>query len=134
MVDLKADIAAVAKKVEAGFVFLFHTVEHELPAIFTLLVNLYGPAVVAEAVATHAAGVTAFADKEIGVASADTQALVQSTLVQKFGLPGSAAQFVASGIAHLFVIGADKVNDLIAAGAAKLEADAAPPTPPATIN
>lgn len=132
------DIEAIASKVRAGFVAVFHAIEHEVPAILSLLVNVYGPEVVAHAIATHTAGVTDYADKEIAIAEADTKALVQSSIVEKFGLPPTAAQFIASGIHHLFTIGGDKVNSLIAQGATALEAQAAgqsgtsmPPAAPA---
>jgi hypothetical protein len=127
-----SDIETVAKKIEAGFVFVFHAIEHEVPAILSLLVNLYGPSVIANAIATHQAGVANYVDSEIGVAAADTQALVQSTLVEKFGLAPTAGQFVASGIAHLFAIGEAKVNSLINAGATALENQVNPPPPPTT--
>lgn len=132
MGNILSDIETVAKKIEAGFVSVFHAIEHEVPAILSLLVNLYGPKVIADAVATHKAGVELYVDKDIDIAAADTKALVQSTLVDKHLLPASAAQFVASGIAHLFVVGEDKVNGLIDAGAAKLEAMANPPAAPPT--
>lgn len=120
------DIEGVAKKIRDGFVWLFHAIEHEVPAILSLLVNVYGPQVVADAIATHKAGVTYYADKAIETAEADVKALVQSTLVEKHLLPATAAQFIASGIHHLFTIGEDKVNALIEAGAAKAAAAVQP--------
>lgn len=120
----RSDVESVAKKVEHGFVVVFHALEHEVPAILSLLVNVYGPKVVADAIATHTTGVTAYVDKELAVAEADTKALVQSTLVEKYGLAPTAAQFISTGIHHLFTVGTDKVNGLIAAGAASLEAQA----------
>lgn len=115
-------IEALAIKIRNGFVAVFHAIEHEVPAILSLLVNIYGPDVVAHAIATHKTGVVDFADKEIGIAEADTKALVQSSIVEKFGLPPTAAQFIASGIHHLFAIGEAKVNSLIDAGATAAEA------------
>lgn len=121
------DVESIAHKIGHGFAVVFHALEHEVPMILATLVNVYGPAVVAHAIATHKAGVTAYADKAIAIAEADTKALVQSTLVEKFGLPPTAGQFIASGIHHLFAIGEDKVNALIEAGAAKLAAQVQPP-------
>lgn len=123
-------IEFLALKIRHGFVAVFHAIEHEVPAILALLVNIYGPEVVAHAIATHKTGVIDFADKAIDVAEADTKALVQSTLVERFGLAPTAGQFIASGIHHLFTIGEDKVNALIDAGAAKLEAAADPAATP----
>ncbi len=121
------DIENIAKKIGHGFAVVFHAIEHEVPAILSLLVNVYGPKVIADAIATHKTGVTLYADKAIETAEADVRALVQSTLVEKHLLPPTAAQFISSGIHHLFAIGEDKVNALIDAGAAKLEAMANPP-------
>lgn len=127
------DLESVAKKIEGALVTAFHAVEHEVPRVLSALVDIYGPTVVANAIATHQQGVTDFADKELDVAAADTKALVQSTIVQKFGLPPTAAQFIASGISHLFTIGETKVNALIGQGAAAAMADVnAPPAPPLT--
>lgn len=111
------DVESIAKKIRNGFVAVFHAIEHEVPAILSLLVNLYGPDVIAHAIATHKAGVELYSDKGIDTAEADVKALVQSTIVQKFGLPNTAAQFIASGIHHLFAVGEAKVNSLIDAGA-----------------
>lgn len=116
------DIEAVAAKVRDGFVWVFHAIEHEVPMVLTTLVNVYGPEVVAHAVATYHGNVTTFVDKEAAVAEADLKALVQSSLVDKFHLPPTAAQFISSGIHHLFTIGEDKMHALIDAGAAKIEA------------
>lgn len=121
------DVENIAKKIGHGFAVVFHAIEHEVPMILSTLVNVYGPTVVAHAIATHKTGVTLYADRAIETAEADTKALVQSSIVEKFGLPPTAAQFIASGIHHLFTIGEDKVNALIDAGAAKLEALADPP-------
>lgn len=124
----------IAKKIGHGFAVVFHAIEHEVPAILSLLVNVYGPEVIAHAIATHKGGVELYADKGIDTAEADVKALVQSTLVEKFGLAPTAGQFIASGIHHLFTIGENKVNALIDAGAAKLGELAladAPPQPPA---
>lgn len=125
-------IEALAHKIGHGFAVVFHAIEHEVPAILSLLVNVYGPTVVAHAIATHKGGVELYADKAIETADADVKALVQSTLVEKFGLAPTAGQFIATGIHHLFTVGEDKVNALIDAGAAKLEALANPSgAPPA---
>ncbi len=129
--SILSTVESVAQKNEHGFVVVFHAIEHEVPAILSLLVNIYGPKVIANAIATHQAGVTAYADKAIETAEADTKALVQSTLVERFGLTPTAGQFIASGIHHLFAIGEDKVNTLIAAGAARLETLADPTATPA---
>ena len=120
------DIENVAKKVEAGFVAVFHAIEHEVPAILSMLVNVYGPSVISNAIASHKAGVELYAASEVGVAEADTKAFVQSNLVDRFHLPPTAAQFIASGIHHLFTIGGDKIVSLIDSGAARLEAQADP--------
>lgn len=117
--SILTDIESVAAKIRNGFVAVFHAIEHEVPAILSLLVNVYGPQVVADAIATHKAGVQMYADKAINTAEADVKALVQSTLVEKHLLPPTAAQFIASGIHHLVTIGEDKINALIDAGAAK---------------
>lgn len=123
------DVESVATKITHGFTVVFHALEHEVPAILSLLVNIYGPTVIADAIATHKGGVTLYADRAIDLAEADVKALVQSTLVEKHLLPPTAAQFIAAGLHHLFTIGEDKVNALIDAGAAKLEQIAlAPPT------
>jgi hypothetical protein len=116
---LIGDIEAVALKIKHGLAVLLHAAEHEVPAVIGLFANVYGPEIVAHAIATHKGAVTLYADKAIEVAEADTKALVQSSLVEKFGLPPTAAQFIASGIHHLFTIGEAKVNSLIDAGAAK---------------
>lgn len=121
------DVEGIAKKIGHGFAVVFHAAEHEALSILSLMVNVYGPTVVAHAVATHVGGVKLYTDKGIETAEADVKALVQSSIVEKFGLPPTAAQFIASGIHHLFTIGEDKVNALIDAGAAKLEAVADPP-------
>ncbi len=125
--NLIDDIESLAQKIGHGFAVVFHAIEHEVPAILGLLVNVYGPKVIADAIATHKTGVTLYVDKGIETAEADVKALVQSTLVEKHLLPPTAAQFIASGIHHLFTVGEDKVNALIEAGAAKLEALADPP-------
>ena len=117
-----SEIEMVAGKIRDGFVFLFHAIEHEIPMVLTTLVNVYGPDVVAHAIATYKGNVETFAGSEAAVAEADLKALVQSSVVEKFGLPPTAAQFIASGIHHLFTIGEDKMNALIDQGAAKLEA------------
>lgn len=120
-------IEDLAKKIAHGFVVVFHAIEHEVPAILSLLVNVYGPSVVAHAIATHKTGVELYADKAIETAEADTKALVQSTLVEKFGLAPTAGQFIASAVHHLFTVGEAHVNALIDAGAARLETLADPP-------
>lgn len=120
---LLGDIEAVASKIRNGFVALFHAVEHEVPMLLAALVNVYGPDVVAHAIATHKSGVTLYADKAVETAEADTRALVQSSLVERFHLPPTAAQFIASGIHHLFTIGEAKVNSLIDQGATAAIAD-----------
>lgn len=127
-------IEAIGKAIEHGFVAVFHAVEHEVPAILSLLVNIYGKEAIATAIATHVAGVKDYADKGIEVADADVKALVQSTMVERFGLPPTAAQFVSSGIHHLVTVGEDKINALIdqgaaAAIAATADTTAATPTP-----
>ena len=132
---LTEDIVSLAAKVKAGFVWIFHAIEHEIPMVLTTLVNVYGPDVVSHAIATYKGNVETFAGSEAAVAEADLNALVQSSIVQKFGLPPTAAQFIASGIHHLFTIGEDKMNSLIEQGATAAIADvtgspAAPP--PAT--
>ena len=126
-----SDVESIAEKIGHGFVVVFHAIEHEVPAILSLLVNIYGPSVIANAIATHKVGVQDYADKGIDTAEADVKALVQSTIVEKFGLPPTAAQFIASGIHHLFTIGEDKVNALIDKGAAAaIAATGATSTPP----
>ena len=115
------DVEAIGKHIEDALVWTFKHIEGELPAILQLLVSVYGPQVVATAIASHQAGVTMYADKEIAIAGADVTALVQSTLVSKFGsggLANTAAQFIASGINHLVTIGEADLNALIARGAA----------------
>lgn len=124
------DVEHIAQKIGHGFAVVFHAIEHEVPMILSTLVNVYGPSVVAHAIATHKGGVELYADKGIETAEADVKALVQSSIVEKFGLPPTAAQFIASGIHHLFTIGEHKVNALIDAGAARLEALADPPPAP----
>lgn len=104
------DIEKVASKIRDGFVAVFHAAEHEAMMILSTLVNVYGPRVVATAIATHKVGVIMYADKAIDTAESDVKALVQSTVVEKFGLPPTAAQFIASAIHHLFTIGKDKVG------------------------
>lgn len=111
------DVEAVAKKIRDGFVAVFHAIEHEIPMVLTTLVNIYGPDVVAHAVATYKGNAETFAGKEAAVAEADLNALVQSSVVEKFHLPPTAAQFIASGIHHLFTIGEAKMNSLIEQGA-----------------
>lgn len=132
-----SDIEVVGKKIEGAFVWLYQEAKDEVPAVLGALVKIYGPEVIATAIASHQAGVQDYLDKGIDTASADTQALVQSTLVAKFGnsgLANTAAQFIASGIKHLFTIGESDVNALIAKGAAgAIAATGAVPTdqPPA---
>ncbi len=130
--DLTAKIEDIAKKIGHGFVVVFHAIEHEVPAILSMLVNVYGPKVIADAIATHKTGVELYVDKALDTADADVRALVQSTLVEKHLLPPTAAQFIASGIHHLFTIGEAHVNALIDAGAAKLAAEANPTDQPPT--
>jgi len=126
------DVEAIGKKIETGLVTFLRGVEHEIPKLLSALVDIYGPSVVANAIATHKGAVQMYADKGIDIATADTKAFVQSTIVQKFGLPPTAAQFIASGIQHVFTIGEAKVNSLIDQGAASAIADvtANPTTPP----
>lgn len=122
-----SEIETVAKKIEAGFMYMFHAVEHEVPMIFATLVNIYGPEVVAHAVDTYKGNIETFAGSEAAVAEADLKALVQSSVVEKFNLPPTAAQFIASAIHHLFTIGESTINSLIESGAAAIEAQTAPP-------
>ena len=129
MTPILTDLEHLAQKIGHGFAVVFHAIEHEVPMVLTTLVNVYGPEVVAHAVATYHTNVTTFVDKEAAVAEADLKALVQSSLVDKFHLPPTAAQFIASGVHHLFTVGEDKVNTLIDAGAASLEAQADPAGP-----
>jgi hypothetical protein len=127
-----SDVEAVGKKIEGALIWVFKQAENEIPAIVGLLINLYGPQVVSTAIASHQAGVQMYADKEIAVAGADVTALVQSTLVSKFGsggLANTAAQFVASAVNHLVTVGESDLNALIAKGAAA--AEAATGVPPA---
>ncbi len=77
---------------------------------------------VSEAVAKYKSNVETFADKEAAVAEADLKALVQSHIVEKFGLPPTAAQFISSGIHHLFTVAEGKMNSLIEKGATAIEA------------
>ena len=129
--NLLQDIELLGKKIEGALVAAFHAVEHEVPRVASFLVDIYGPQVVANAIATHKAAVEMYAQSGLAYAEADTKALVQSTIVAKFGLPPTAAQFIASGIHHLFTIGGDKLNGLIEAGAASaIAATGAVPAPP----
>ena len=124
-------IEAIPGEIEHGLVWLLHAAEHEVPAVIGLFVNIYGPSVVAQAIASRQQGVMDFADREASIAEADTKALIQSSIVERFGLPPTAAQFIASGIHHLFTIGEDKMNALITQGAAAaITATGAAPTPP----
>ncbi len=125
------DIEKVAGKVRDGFVWVFHALEHEVPMVLSTLVNVYGPGVVAHAVATYKGNLETFADKEAAVAEADLKAIVQSSVVEKFHLPPTAAQFIASGIHHLFTVGEDKMNALIEKGAAAIETAAGATDQPA---
>ena len=131
--NLLHDIEAIAAKVRDGFVAVFHAIEHEVPAILSLLVNVYGPEVVAHAIASHATGVQLYAASEVGVAEADTKAFVQSNLVDRFHLPPTAAQFIASGIHHLFTIGGEKIAALIDQGTTSAEQAADPGFVPPSV-
>lgn len=128
-----SDVEAVGKKIEGAFIWLYQEAKEEVPAVLGALVKIYGPQVIATAIASHQAGVQDYIDKGLDTASADTQALVQSTLVAKFGSAGlanTAAQFIAAGIKHLFTIGETDVNALIAKGAAGAIAEVTPPSGP----
>jgi hypothetical protein len=114
-------VEAVGKDIEKALKFVFVEIKDEVPAILKTLVQVYGPEVVSMAIASHSAGVQMYVDKEISVGAADVTALVQSTLVSKFGnsgLSNTAAQFIASGINHLVTIGKNEVDSLLAKGTA----------------